>query len=50
MKLAIKVTLAIIVAIVILRLTESRERKYMRCYNRTKSLEQCVPIYMERNK
>jgi len=47
MKLAIKVTIAIIAIAVILRLTESPERKYMRCYNKTKSLEKCVPIYME---
>ena len=50
MKLAIKVTIVIIVAMVILRLTESPERKYMGCYHRTKSLEQCVPEFMERTR
>ena len=51
MKLAIKMTLAIVATVIyiyIVRLYESPERKYMRCYNRTKSLELCVPTYMER--
>jgi len=48
MKTLIKLALAIIIIAVILRLRNTPERRYMRCYNRTKSLEQCVPIYMER--
>jgi len=48
MKLLLKLTLAIIVIAVILHLRNTPERRYMRCYNRTKSLEQCVPIWQEK--